>query len=537
VSSSAATNERGGADLHVAGWYREVGFILAVTALVAVAVVAELLGSIDGWVLDLAAGLVVGMGGLVVIRRRAHDVVGWLLLAASIAWFAGTLASAEGWLARLGRDALFVHRGLLLVALVVPLWRAGTTRGSTTAWRAVVVAVAVGAAVVSVGSEAGSVRGLGVVAAVTIGAAIAGMVAGVLVPWPAMWVLALPATLMWCAAASSLERVEAFSPSDRLVVYQYGVAAAAAFMAASRFDRRPVAEQVVEVGRRAGLGGALDDPGLRIGFRDGATFRAADGSTVAPTGGQQSTELDLGPDTPRVLIVHQTGLLDDPRVRADVVVAARLLAENHRLIREVERQAANVEESRARLLASDTRATAEFGLELETRVLAHLDEVAAGLDQSRPDAEPALTLASNVRCELAALADGYAPATLADGLVAAILVQAASFPLPVELEIPPVEFEFDDAVERDLFFVTAEALSNVLKHSEATAVCVRLQIIGPTVELSIEDDGLGGVAVRPGGGLAGLADRLVASGGSLECHARTPTGTAVVARLPFGAVR
>ena len=164
-----------------------------------------------------------------------------------------------------------------------------------------------------------------------------------------MWLAAIVATVVWCAAASTLRSVEALTPDDQLLVYQVGIAAAAVFMAASRFDRRPVVEQVVEVGRREGLGGALGDPRLRIGFGAGGTFRAADGSIVVAGPSQQSTLLDLRDDegpAVQVLIVHRPGLLDDPLMRTDVEAAARLLADHHRLIDEVEQHAASVEASR-----------------------------------------------------------------------------------------------------------------------------------------------------------------------------------------------
>ncbi len=134
-----------------------------------------------------------------------------------------------------------------------------------------------------------------------------------------MWWAAIGATVVWCAAASTLRSVEALTPDDRLLVYQVGIAAAAVFMAASRFDRRPVVEQVVEVGRREGLGGALGDPRLRIGFGDGSTFRAADGSDCRRRAARNSRRCSISATTRRrrssVLIVHRPGLLDDPLMR------------------------------------------------------------------------------------------------------------------------------------------------------------------------------------------------------------------------------
>jgi signal transduction histidine kinase len=503
--------------------------VVATVLLVTIGAASEVVAPTGTWMLDLAVGVVAGTAGLVVVRRRARDLTGWLLTTAGVAWFAGTLAPASGRLGELGQQAQFTHRGLLLVALVVPLWRAGRTPRAATMWRSIVLAVVAGACLVSVGGGAGSAPMLVIVGGLTVAAAVIGVV-GVIVPRRTMWGLAIPATVLWCSAASVLRSVSAFSSRDRLFVYELGVAATAVLLAASRFDRRPLADQVVDIGRRAGLGGALDDPDLRIGFGDGSTFRALDGSTVAPVGSQQSTELDLGDDTSRVLIVHRPGLLDDARVHADVQTASRLLVAHHRLIEEVQLHAATVDASRNRLVASEQRATDSFGQELERRVMVHLDGVLVHLDASRREAQPALALASGVRAELAELAIGSAPAALTDGLAAAIGALVASYPIPVQLQLDPVEL--DEPAVRILYFAVCEALSNVLKHSRATTVNVGIGMVKGRIELSVEDDGVGGVVMRPRGGLFGLAERLSSAEGSLECRERLPRGTSVIVRLP-----
>jgi hypothetical protein len=541
VTSSVATTQRTDRESLSPGWIRDRRVLAGTATLLVLAIATETLAAPDGWERDLVVGLVIGAAGLVVVHRRARDLVGWLLYAAALAWFGGMLTAASGSLADVGNQALFIHRGLLLAALVAPLWRAGVTPRQSAAWITLAALVTSGAALVSVGSGAGSETALGVVAAVAIAASVAGALLGVPVPWRTMWLAAAGATLWWCIAASTVRSVEALAPNDRLLAYQVGIVAAAAFMAASRFDRQPVVEQVVEVGRRRGLGGALGDPRLRIGFEDGSTFRAADGSIVVAGGPQQSTVLDLGGGkgrAGRILIVHRSGLLDDPRVRADVESAARLLADHHRLVDEVQKHAASVEASRARLVASDQRAVAVFAEDLERCVLVHLDELVDAIDIAGPvdpvDArseEPARVRAqaSAIRNELTELSAGYAPVACAD-LAAAIAAMVESFPMRVHLELSAVPV--DEACGRVLYFVAAEALSNVLKHSQASSVGVYLQAADGCMELRVEDNGTGQVVVRPDGGLAGLGQRLSLAGGSLECRRRALQGTAVVARMP-----
>jgi signal transduction histidine kinase len=525
-------NQHAQVEVRARPWVHDPWLLACAVALVAAGVATEAFTSANGWERDLATGLAVGIAGLVVLHRRPRDPVGWLLYAAALAWFAGSLTSASGSVGDFGEQALFVHRGLLLAALIAPLWRAGVTPVQTAVWLSVAAVVTTGAALISVGTGAGSSTALAVVATATILASLAGAVLGAPVPWRAMWIAATGATIVWCSAASTLRSVAALTPDDQLLVYQAGIAAAAAFMAASRFDHRAVVEQVVEVGQRAGLGGALGDPRLRIGFWDGSAFRAADGSAVTAGASQDQTVLD--PDdaasgAARVLIVHRHGLLDDPIVRADVEAAARLLAEHRLLIEEVEQHAASVEASRARLLASEQRAIAGFAEDLQQRVLVHLDLLLDSLDAPSADASRIRAVAAEIRAELTELAAGYAPLACAD-LAAAIEAMVESFPLPVRLDLgcAPV----DEPCGRVLYFVAAEALSNVLKHSQASAVDVSLHEADGCMELCVADDGTGLVIVRPGGGLAGLADRVSLAGGTLECRERTPRGSAIVARLP-----
>ncbi|MFD0664570.1 sensor histidine kinase [Thermocatellispora tengchongensis] len=71
------------------------------------------------------------------------------------------------------------------------------------------------------------------------------------------------------------------------------------------------------------------------------------------------------------------------------------------------------------------------------------------------------------------------------------------------------------AIENTVYFVVAESLTNVAKHSQATSCSVTLTRTGDVLLLTIGDDGVGGAHVAKGHGLAGLADRLRAVDGEL----------------------
>jgi signal transduction histidine kinase len=72
------------------------------------------------------------------------------------------------------------------------------------------------------------------------------------------------------------------------------------------------------------------------------------------------------------------------------------------------------------------------------------------------------------------------------------------------------------AVESASYFVVAEALTNVNKHSGASSASVILRRDGERVRIVVEDDGHGGAIERPGGGFAGIRRRVEAFEGTME---------------------
>jgi signal transduction histidine kinase len=75
-------------------------------------------------------------------------------------------------------------------------------------------------------------------------------------------------------------------------------------------------------------------------------------------------------------------------------------------------------------------------------------------------------------------------------------------------------------------------LTNVAKYARADSARVTVHRRDGWAEITIGDDGVGGAAERPGGGLRGLADRLDALGGCLSFESTPGTGTLVRARVP-----
>ena len=87
-------------------------------------------------------------------------------------------------------------------------------------------------------------------------------------------------------------------------------------------------------------------------------------------------------------------------------------------------------------------------------------------------------------------------------------------------------------IEASAYFVVAEALTNVVKHSRARSAEVKAWVEDSVLHVDVRDDGVGGA--RPDGtGLLGLNDRVAALGGRLRVESPPGRGTRIAATLPL----
>ena len=103
-------------------------------------------------------------------------------------------------------------------------------------------------------------------------------------------------------------------------------------------------------------------------------------------------------------------------------------------------------------------------------------------------------------------------------------------PIPVTLHA--TDRRFGPEVEATAYFVVAEALTNVVKHANATSASVEVVDRENILVVEIADDGVGGAEGIAGSGLAGLEDRVAAVGGTLAIRSRPGEGTTILARIP-----
>jgi signal transduction histidine kinase len=109
---------------------------------------------------------------------------------------------------------------------------------------------------------------------------------------------------------------------------------------------------------------------------------------------------------------------------------------------------------------------------------------------------------------------------------------ATRSPVPVVVD-RDLERALPRGHETALYFVAAEALTNVAKYARASIARLTLRADEKWAEVSIADDGVGGAQPEHGSGLRGLSDRVEALGGQLTIASAIAKGTTVTARIPM----
>ncbi|HWK30058.1 MAG TPA: GAF domain-containing protein [Solirubrobacter sp.] len=193
--------------------------------------------------------------------------------------------------------------------------------------------------------------------------------------------------------------------------------------------------------------------------------------------------------------------------------------------------------SRARLVESGDEARRRLERSLHEGAHQHVVALALKLRVARGRAVPGseeealltdvLTDAMAASAELGELARGLHPAVLSErGLAAALQVLAARAGLPVRLRELPGR-RYPAVLETTAYLAVVEALANAVRHAHATEVTLRVADRVDHLVVEVSDDGIGGAAVKPGGGLECLADRAAAVGARFSLASARGEGTTV----------
>ena len=82
--------------------------------------------------------------------------------------------------------------------------------------------------------------------------------------------------------------------------------------------------------------------------------------------------------------------------------------------------------------------------------------------------------------------------------------------------------------------ITRDALSNSVRHAQATRIVIALRHLGSRVQLSIRDDGAGfdvDLEARKGAGFARMEERMRKIGGRLNVQSTVGRGTCITAYI------
>jgi signal transduction histidine kinase len=108
--------------------------------------------------------------------------------------------------------------------------------------------------------------------------------------------------------------------------------------------------------------------------------------------------------------------------------------------------------------------------------------------------------------------------------------------LPVIFEADTSLPAFSDIYNITLYRVLQEALTNIVKHAQASQVWVDLSVEDTIVNLTVQDNGVGfseGKSQSNGIGLAGLRERITIAGGTLNINSTQKRGTILSAQFPL----
>ena len=213
--------------------------------------------------------------------------------------------------------------------------------------------------------------------------------------------------------------------------------------------------------------------------------------------------------------------------------------------RELRRQVETLRESRSAVMEAEAGELRRIERDLhdgaQQRLVALTIDL--GLASERIDTDPAAAKelvvearaeAQRALAEIRSLVRGIAPAILLDrGLVPAIesISGRGAVPTSVRSELPPGQ-RLPEAVERAAYYVVAEALVNVAKHSRATRCEVRCRREGSDLVVEVWDDGVGGATIGPMGGLTGLAGRVEGVDGAFSVSSPAGGPTLIRATMP-----
>ena len=107
--------------------------------------------------------------------------------------------------------------------------------------------------------------------------------------------------------------------------------------------------------------------------------------------------------------------------------------------------------------------------------------------------------------------------------------RALAVPATVDVSVE----RLPSSIEASAYFIVAEALTNVVKHSRAQSAEVTAWAEDATLHVEVRDDGVGGAQPDGSTGLVGLRDRVAAHNGRFRVESPPGEGTLLAATMPL----
>jgi signal transduction histidine kinase len=250
--------------------------------------------------------------------------------------------------------------------------------------------------------------------------------------------------------------------------------------------------------------------------------------------------LDVGSVAIRVPLVFATLAFGDTvRSRQALRAAAREREEREAREREEETRRRAVQE-RLRIARELHDGLAHSLVAINVRAGVALDlsdsqDPAAALQDIKQASATALR---DLRATLGLLRDQGEVAPIAPaldlGALPGLVEHARAAGVRADVDVEVEDAAVPSAVGGAAFRIVQEALTNVLRHADASSASVRVRTRSDGLDIEVTDDGPGnGVGVTAGHGLRGMAERAAALGGRVQAGPREEGGWRVHAVLPL----
>ena len=272
----------------------------------------------------------------------------------------------------------------------------------------------------------------------------------------------------------------------------------------------------------------------------------SDRTVAVRHGGELLGALSITKPAGEPLRPAEASLLDHLASQAGLLVRnARLAADLRARLDQLSRQAAELRESRLRIVEAEDAERRRLERDIHDGAQQNLVALAVKLRLVRTlagkDPERANGLVEDLRRDtaaasetLAVLARGIYPQLLSEGgLVPAVQAHVRGLPFAVEVRTHEVG-RYEEDAEAAVYFSILEALQNVAKYADASRVELTLRQTSEGLEFTVRDDGRGFDAdrVTAGSGTRNMSDRLESLAGSVSIESEPGRGTTVIGFVP-----